>query len=183
MKKLISIIFVVFFAAAALSSANRFIVSFSGNYMTSSDSVYKKVYGSSEFYPEFKAGVRIVNNFYMWAGYGFLSAKGQTYPNLNLDAEAGKKYLSAGILYLGRGKATYRIDVGLLHVNWEEKALNRSNKGTAFGFRFGAAFVYNWSSVLFTEISSSYLLASDKIGDISLKLGGLTAGAGIGLRF
>jgi len=183
MKKLISIIFVLCFTVATLNSANRFLVSFTGNYMTSSDSVYKNVYGSSEFYPEFKAGVRIFNNFYVWGGFGFLSANGHTYPDLNLDAEAGKNYLSAGVMYQGKGKTTYRIDVGLLYVDWEETALNQSNNGSSMGFRCGVAFIYNWSPTLFTEISSAYLIASDKIGDIDLKLGGFVAGAGIGLRF
>ena len=171
------------FIAAALNGANRFMISFTGNYMTSSDSVYRKVYGSGEFYPEFKAGVRIFNNFYGWAGYGFLSAEGQTYPDLGLETKARKKYLSAGIGYQGMGKVTYRIDAGLLYVNWEEKTIDKLNKGSAIGFRFGAALVYNWTPTFFTEISSAYLIASDRIDYISLKLGGYIAGVGIGLRF
>jgi hypothetical protein len=183
MRKLISAISILLLIAAALSGANRFMISFTGNYMASSDPVYCKVYGSGEFYPEFKAGVKIFNNFYGWAGYGFLSAKGQTYPDLNLETEARKKYLSAGIGYQGNGKITYKIDAGLLYVNWEENAINKLNKGSAFGARFGVALVYNWTPIFFTEISSSYLLASDRIDDITLKLGGFIAGASIGLRF
>ncbi|MFC2155580.1 hypothetical protein ACFLRB_03695 [Acidobacteriota bacterium] len=183
MRKIMSAIFILMLIAAVLSGANRFLISFTGNYVTSSDSVYRKVYGSGEFCPEFRAGVRIFNNVYGWAGYGFLSSKGLTYPDLKLETEARKKYLSAGIGYQGKGKFTYRIDAGLLYVNWEEKAIDKLNKGTAFGFRFGAAAVYNWTATFFTEISSSYLIASDRIDDISLKLGGFIAGVGIGLRF
>jgi len=183
MRKTILTIFILLIIATVLNGANRFMISFSGNYMTSSDSVYRKVYGSGEFYPEFKAGVKIFNNVYGWAGYGFLSAKGQTYPDLNLETEARKKYLSAGIGYQGKGNVTYRIDAGLLYVNWEENALDRLNKGKAIGVRFGAAAVYNWTTSFFTEISSSYLFASDKIDDITLKLGGFTAGISIGMRF
>lgn len=183
MRKIISITFIIFFISTMLYSANNFFVSFTGNYMISSDSVYRNVYGSGEFYPEFKAGVKIFNNFYAWAGYGFLSAKGQTYPELGLNAEASKKFLSTGLVYRGKGKITFSIEAGLLSASWEENAMSRLNKGAAIGFRIGGGVIYNWSPIFFTEISSAYLLASDKIDDIKLKLGGFTAGAGIGFRF
>lgn len=183
MRKIISTIFIICFISTILFSANDFFVSFTGNYMIPSDSVYRNVYGSGEFYPEFKAGVRAFNNVYAWAGYGFLSAKGQTYPKLKLDAEASKKFLSAGLAYRGKGKITFGIEAGFFSVNWEEKTMSRLNKGAAIGFRIGGGVIYNWSPTFFTEISSAYLFASDKIEDVKFKIGGFTAGVGAGFRF
>lgn len=183
MRKITLIGVIILFVSINLYTANNFTVSFTGNYMRSSDSVYRQVYGSSEFYPEFKAGVKVFNNFYIWGGFGFLSSKGHTFPELNLDTKASKKYLSGGLGYSGNGKITFRIEAGLLHVTWKEEAMDIKNNGSAFGFRIGGGIVYNWNPTFFTEISSAYLIASDTVDDISLKLGGFIAGVGVGIRF
>ena len=72
----------------------------SGNVLLPADSGYKDIYGQSAFLPEIKAGMSLSGPFYLWAGYGPVSKKGETLV-LKAEAKSTQHFISAGAGYRG----------------------------------------------------------------------------------
>lgn len=76
----------------SIYSNEKFMISFSGNLLSPSDSNFKDIYGSLIFYPELNIGYKVYKNFYLWAGYGFLTKNGIT-PVLELETKSTQNYI------------------------------------------------------------------------------------------
>jgi hypothetical protein len=164
---------------------SKFFVSVTGHYRIPSEEKFDEVYGSGIFDPEIKAGYKFLRSFHVWTGYG-LSSKNGASPVLKEPAKWKQQFISIGLGYNKNLSLhfAYQVELGIFYVSYREKALGEEVSGSALGLlRIGGAGIYKISNRLFTEISLAYLLASDTLNDINIKLGGLKAGIGLGLRF
>lgn len=169
------------------------------NYMIPPERVLKDVYGSRLFTPELKVGYKFYRAFYIWGGFAFSTKKGKSinFPFSEDPSPAKWKqtFLSLGLGYSGDMsiKFGYKAEVGMFYVSFRDEMEpigergglvdTFSESGTTVGVRIGGAAIFKISDQLFTEVSLGYLYASDKINDISIQLGGLKAGIGLGIRF
>ena len=162
----------------------KLFISVSGNYRLPSGTVFKNVYGKFVFNPEIKAGYKMYRDVYIWSGFGFSSKNGELI-EINEPAKWEETFLFMGLGYYKNLSIVlgYRVDVGLCRVRYKEEVFGDRYTGTAWGERVDVAGILKLSDRLFTEISVGYLFASDTIENISIKLGGLKTGIGIGLRF
>lgn len=189
MKRTFLLVLVLMVFLVALGKGNgfagdRFMVSASANYMVPGDEDFKNFYGKGQFYPELKAGFKVSGRFYLWAGYGWFSAK-ETTPVLNLEAKANQQFLSAGVGYLFKisSKLDYKVEAGLFRVSYKEEALGDEVSDSAVGLRLNNGVTFYMNQGLFVEISLAFLTASDTIEDRSIKLGGFKTGIGLGVTF
>ncbi len=172
------------FASTAAASEKKGSVLLSASYFEYSDSRHKEVYSSRDIYPEIKAGLKAYRGFYVWGRYGFLTANGVT-PILKETTKINYHHVSIGGGYQGNfsGSLDYLVELGLLYVNYREKAMGEEASGSSVGFRLGGGVIFNISKVLFTEVSIGYMDAKDDVGDFTVKLGGIKAGIGFGIRY
>ncbi len=177
------IVIAVFLLAGITLGDNVFITGTS-NYLIPADKDFKDIYGKGLFYPEIKAGVKVFEGFYIWAGYGFLLAKGTT-NLLAEEAESNQNYISGGFGYEGRisDRVRYKVETGTFYVNYREEAMGLKVSGSTIGYRIDGGLDIDVLKNVFLEIGGGYLAASDSIEGISIKLGGFKAGVGFGVRF
>lgn len=166
----------------------KFFINVTGNQMVSADKNFDDIYGKSLFAPGIEIGYKIYRDFYIWGGYSFTSKNG-TIPVFEEQAKWKQTFLSFGLGYNGNLSTLlgYKIDIGMLLVNYREEAFEESLSENTFGMKIDGAGIIKISDRLFTEISVGYLFANDIINnedyEIKIKLGGLRAGIGLGLRF
>jgi len=184
MKKIIFVSLLIGILSVCGFSGDKFMISFTGNYLNSADEGYKEIYGNGMFYPELNMGYRVYKNFYLWAGYGFLSKNGTT-PVLKLETKSKQNYISFGAGYNGdfSNKFGYIVKLGVFNVNYKEKAMEEEVKDSAIGFRIDVGIIFNINKNIFTNLNIGYLYASDTIKKESIKIGGLKTGIGVGFRF
>jgi hypothetical protein len=188
MKKQLLIAGMILFIISTINAKDNILVSLNGNMLFPADSNYKSIYTDSIFYPELKLAVKLLNNFYLWAGYGLISESGQT-PTLQLETSSKQRFFSFGAGYDGHFSSSFgfRAELGGFSCSYEESALELEESGSAFGVRLDGAVLYFLNRSLTLELWVGYLMGNDKISlgpgeEISLKLGGLKMGAGIGVR-
>lgn len=180
MKK--TIIFItVLLVMSSISFAEKFIVSISANSLIPADSYFKDTYKNSILYPKLRAGVKAFRDFYIWGSYGFFSVEGKT-PNLQLDAKSTQNFISFGVGYLFSMSKAISLDaaIGGSYINYTEEAMGLEVSGSKLGFCVEGGISYNIGKHFFTRLSVDYLAASDTVEGVDIKLGGFTAGIGIG---
>ena len=160
----------------------RFMLSLSGNYLSPSDSGFKDIYGSSAFYPEIKAAVKVIKDIYVWGSYGFFSKNGET-PVLKIAAESTQNYLSFGVGHLFRLSEKLDLDIvlGAAHISYKEEAMGMEISGSRLGLCVKGGVIFHLTKNFFTTAHIGYLAASDTVNDVKIKLGGMTAGIGVGI--
>ena len=180
----ILILIVLFFAPTASGSEKKGLVLLSASYFGYSDSRHKEVYSSGNIYPEIKVGFKAYRDFYLWGSYGFLTADGVT-PVLEEATKINYHHMSIGGGYSGNfsERFDYLVELGLLYVKYREKAMGEELSGSSVGFRLDGCLILNINKVLFTVVTLGYLFAKDEVEDITLKLGGIKAGIGFGIRY
>jgi hypothetical protein len=184
MKKILSLVFGLCVVGCGLQADQKFSADIIGSILFPGDSGYRDVYGKSGFFPELKAGYALSENFYVWAGYGFLNKKGET-PVLKLEAKSSQHFLSLGAGYVGTltAKMGYKADVGLILVAYREEAMETSASGAALGFRADVGLTYALTGSIFAAAEVGYLYASDKVEGETVRPGGFKAGLGVGVKF
>lgn len=161
----------------------RLMVTGYANYLRPSDDGFRDIYGSRVSFFEVKAGFMLFRRVYLWGGYGAFSKEGKT-PVLGLDAESKQRLYSGGLGYMQRlfPRINWKIEAGVLKVNYEEQSLGVVLSDSAVGFRVDTGVFFRLGHLFIAEITVGYLSASDTIGDVSIKLGGLKTGVGLGIR-
>ncbi len=180
----ILILIVLFFAPTASGSEKKGLVLLSASYFGYSDSRHKEVYSSGNIYPEIKVGLKASRDFYVWGRYGYLTANGVT-PILKETTRINYHHMSIGGGYQGNISESlgYLVELGLLYAIYREKAMGEEVSWSSVGFRLGGGVIFNISKVFFTEASIGYMHAKDDVEDFTVKLGGIMAGIGLGIRF
>ena len=161
----------------------KFMVTVSGSMLFPADGGYKDVYGSSVFYPELKLAYKALNDFYVWAGYGLVSASGETV-ELKMAAKSSQHFISLGAGYNGSisPKLEYLVDLGAFYVGYKEEALAEEVDDSAVGFRADGSLIYRLGKNFFAGLTLGYLTASDNIMGIAVKLGGFQGGLVLGVK-
>jgi long-subunit fatty acid transport protein len=140
------------------------------------------------FFPELKLNYKIFDNISVWAGFGLMSASGET-PGLGEKAKSNQNIISFGVGYSGdfTPKLGYKVEAGAAYFSYKEEALELKVTGSAFGFSVDAGIVFNITDAFFAEVLAGFISANDTViveGEgVDIKLGGLKAGVGIGIRF
>ncbi|MCP5102293.1 MAG: hypothetical protein GY950_02890 [bacterium] len=162
----------------------RFFVKADLGYLLSNDEDYKAIYGNGSTFPQLKAGLRMARYLYIWAGYGSTSSDG-TIPAVNADSKAVQHFLSFGLRYNRNisKMLEYKIEASIVSVSYKEEALDLTLKESAGGFGVETGLVFAPGNRFFTELSAGYIQASDIVVEERVKLGGFTAGLGVGVRF
>ncbi|MCK4766253.1 MAG: hypothetical protein KAW12_28925 [Candidatus Aminicenantes bacterium] len=184
MKRGLLALFLVILFMAPVHMAG-FSISITGNYLSPADENFKTYYGNSIIFPELKLRHKIFAGISLWAGYATFSAAGTTGPVLQVETKSIQSYISFGLGYNGNlsPKLGYIIEVGGVSFKYKEEAMGEAVSDTAFGFRADLALTYKIVGPLFVELTVGYLSGSDTINGIDIKLGGMKAGAGLGVGF
>jgi len=156
----------------------------SGNYLLPAESRFKDIYGSGPIYPGITGGYKFTRNWYIWGGYSFFSKNGKS-AVLQKPSKWKQAYSSLGIGYYWDKtiRLAWRVGGSAMYVRFSEEAFGDKVTAETFGVGLEAAGIYKIGQHLFTEITLAYLYASNTVEEIEIKLGGLRAGIGLGLRF
>lgn len=162
----------------------RFFVKLNPTYIQPRDSNFKSLYGDRFFYPEVKVGLQFTENLSAWLRGGSISGEAEI-PFLQQTAGSTQSFFAFGLGYTIRISKRFHtdIDAGFVNIKFSEEAMNEFVRDSASGFRFDGALSYHVSKWLFTDVSVSYMSADKTIDDFTLKLGGLGAGIGVGVKF
>lgn len=185
MKKAICVIVLIgFLGVVSAGAAEKIQVRLSGSVLSPGDAGYKDIYGKTAFLPEFKAGLALSSPFYLWAGYGLVSKKGET-AVLKYEAESTQHFISGGAGYRSAisDKLEWMAEAGLLVAAYREKAMGVTVTGSALGVVAGAGLGWRLGEKLFLAAEAGYLFSSDKAEGKTIKPGGFKAGLGLGIRF
>ena len=87
---------IILIVSINLLASNRFSISIMVNYLIPADKNFKDIYGSGQIYPGVKLNLKIYKEFYLWGGFGFLAAKGETASQLMEEAKWKQLFLSLG---------------------------------------------------------------------------------------
>jgi tetratricopeptide (TPR) repeat protein len=161
----------------------RFFIKGNVDYLSPVDTGYKEVYGSGSLFIQVKAGFRLARNFYVWAGYGAISAKG-TIPELESSAKANQAFLLFGLKYTRdfSKKMGYKIEAAIASVKYKEEALEMEVTESTQGFSVETGLVFNLGKRFFSELSIGHLYATDVLPEKKVKIGGFMAGLGLGVK-
>lgn len=186
-QKGILILVVLFITASVLPGASgggkKMFVEIQGAFMLPSDGDFKDIYGSTVIYPRGKAGYKFGDHFYAFFGCGFFSITGET-PVLKEESKSKQKICQIGCGYEGdiSEQLQFRLEAGGANFSYDEEAFGETVDGSKFGIYLGGSLVYNISNTFFATFNLGYMGASDEVGGIDIKLGGVHTGIGIGFR-
>jgi opacity protein-like surface antigen len=154
------------------------------SYLGHADSGFREIYGSGGIQPGLRFEAVVWKDFSLYAAYGYFSKKGTT-PVLEEEAKTTQHFISVGPVWQRQlsEKLSWNIYAGLLVVVFREEALGETIKDNAVGLEVGGGIRYRLSAKLFLSPSVSYLLANDTVESTEVKLGGVKAGVGLGIRF
>ncbi len=163
----------------------RFFLSINGCYMVAAEGNFKEIYGKGIFFSGFKLGYRLYRAFYLWSGYQMASQKGNT-PLFAEPSKWRQGLVSLGVGYSGNLSILlgYRFEVSAVYAHYKEETFGETFSGNSVGIGLQVAGMIKLSPPFYTEVFFGYLIISDSLDEgLSLKLGGLKGGFGIGLRF
>lgn len=155
-----------------------------GGFLFPSDSEFKRTYGDYLIYPGIKFNIRVINGFYVFISYDFIYDIGIT-QGIEDDSKTTQHLTAFGINYQGRfnqGFGYYLLG-GVAYIFYKEDAMGDRISDSALGFNSEVGLTYNfgrnWQGLIF----AGYTWADDEIEGISIKLGGIKAGVGLGIDF
>jgi hypothetical protein len=188
MRKIKTIFVLILVTSIWLLPAGQLMVNVSANVLKPNDEGYRDTYGNSLFYPELKLGYKVMQDFYLWGGFGYLSVNGTTIGDLQLDSKSTQTILSLGIGYNGKlGKSLdYMLELGACSFNYKEEAMDMEISDSAIGFRVDGTLAYCLGKGFYAGLVLGYMTASDTIKfegvNYDIKLGGLKAGIVLGIK-
>lgn len=183
MKKIV-VLLVTALMTASLIAGDRFQASLAANLLFPVDSVYKEIYDSAVFFPELKLAYSFSGNFYAWAGYGRVSASGET-PLLKEPAASRQGFWAAGAGYRHALSADWRLfgELGLASIAFHEESLGMTISGSALGVVLNAGARRDLGARFFLLAQAGYAYGKKTVEDTPVKLGGAKVGIGAGVRF
>jgi len=184
MKKSIIVLMIILTTAILLPAQERVLISATGNLLLPNDGDFRDIYGDSQFMPEILADVNLFKGICLRLGYGFYSAEGVT-PELAFDCKTSQTALTAGVSYLGKISPRWHwsAGIGICRLGYTEEALDQEITGSAWGPSADAGIIAFIGRHFLARLNLGYAGAEDTVEDITVKLGGIKAGAGIGVRF
>jgi len=155
-----------------------------GNLLFPADENYADVYGSTVIFPGVQAGYFLSDTLMVWAGYGYLHRSGTT-PVLEENATSTQHLLKLGAGYKWgiSDNLGFTVQAGIFHVSYSEEALGEEVSDSAIGLTLEGSLNLAFSRTLFGLVFLGYDYATDEVNGTDIKLGGITAGAGLGIAF
>jgi len=206
MKRKLILILVIFLSSVFIPAQNV-ILSVSGNRISIADSEDKALYGGTGYFPEGKIALRFKGNFYLWGSLGFFSTrydwqewsnKGVVEADVQGENVLDKLIISGGLGYylgfmrkndisikfeIGACRITNAIELSKNMIETNEPVSVKEQKEAGFGIRGNVGVTYGIYKNLFAEVTGGYLLATDKVDNKRVKLGGLQVTMGLGIAF
>ncbi len=183
--KSISIIFMILVVAGSVYGSGNVFTGINFGVLFPSDSNYKEIYGNSAFFPELEIGLQIYKGIMIIGEYGSFTKTGKTIGELKLDIKSSQSLMSIGVAH--RVYSIKRLIIiaksGIAFINYKEEAMGESISGNKTGFMLGGDLVFNVSDKLYTKGAIKYRSAKDTINRMEIKLGGLSIGIGVGIKF
>ena len=198
---------VLLLASSVTLSAKSFTIVIGGNYLSIADEDFENNYGKKQYFPEGKLTLRFSGNLYLWGSYGWLrdqytwvewSNKGVPLADVDGKSVVNKTVIAGGlgfyVGYLKPAQFAIKMEAGIASIKDDventkvlmttNELLNQDDsKFSGIGYKASLGVTYGLFKNVFAELTLGYLHASDKVGDDTIKLGGLRASLGLGLQF
>ena len=172
-KKISFLLFFILGSAVTTGlSAEKIMLTVSGSYIFPADAGYKNVYGETLFVPEFKLGVRIIDQLYVY-GLFMTGSKDGTTPDLELTTHSRQQFFGGGLGYfpsVGRHLKVF-IGAGVANASYKEEAMELTISGNKIGLNLEAGIYYK-EKFLFSGIEAGYCQAKDNYEGVDFKIGG-----------
>ena len=181
MKKTIVALLLVLCAGPAFAG-DRLLLSVGWSLLRNADPFYRATYGRTVSLPEFAAAGRFYRNFYVLAGYGSVTKRAAV-PDLETEAVSRQGCLWAGLGYIAslRGPFKVKIEAGPADLIYREEGLGLTASGSKIGYQVQAGLLVTARS-LFAGMDVGYFGASETVGDLKIKLGGVRLTLSAGFR-
>jgi hypothetical protein len=162
-------------------------ISVQGNFLLTSDQGIKDTYGNGIIYPEirYNSGSLGYDEFYIWAGMGYISLKSDNSNAAAMD-QLTQYHFSLGCGYMKQLSTYWGINlrIGGIGVMFKDEVLNMDKTKLALGAIAAAALVFDWSNRFYNELEVGYSFITGKTDEgTSVKPGGLKVAIGIGIKF
>jgi opacity protein-like surface antigen len=184
---LLMVCFVGITTSYSHAEGGGFVLILKADYMIPADQYYKDAYGSSLLLPGIRMELDLgkKNDLFAWGQVSYAKKSGTSIGELALDIESTQIYGSAGVGYRVKAFGDSKLDLraGLVYASYKEDAFDEEKTGNTVGLEVGVGYKFYLSSTIFTDFAVSYITAQKKEDDITVKLGGLKTGLGIGFRF
>lgn len=163
--------------------ADTLMLTVSGGYLFPADSGYKEVYGRRVVVPEFKVGLRLFSDLYLYGSFFSFSKKGLT-PELKEPASSKQQFFGGGLAYfpyLNKHFKAY-LGAGVVAVTYSEEAMEMIVSGNKIGFSVEGG-LYLKEKYLLLGINGAYCSASASYEEVNFKIGGARASVLLGFIF
>ncbi|MDY0231025.1 MAG: hypothetical protein RBR88_00910, partial [Candidatus Saccharicenans sp.] len=162
---------VCFFGAPELR-ADKVMFSFSAGFLFPADSNYKEIYGQQVLGPEFKLGLRIVNDFYVYGSFFNFNKNGRT-PVLEEATSSKQQFIGGGLAYFPYLNRSWKlfIGAGVGSLSYKEEAMDLTVNGSKLGFLLEGG-IYFKEKFMFIGLNAGYCSASDTYEEVKFKIGG-----------
>lgn len=179
---LASAILVIAEEPAAPDSPGRLLVGLEGNLFLPADGRFADLYSSGGIHPGIYTGYRITGRIYIAAGYDYMFHRGETLnTRQNTEITQHTLKLSAGYRGLLSGRLYYRAEAGIFWGFYREEVLERIMEGSGFGVLAEGKLLYPLPWNLRAVVFLGYRYGTDSYEGMSLKLGGVRGGVGLGI--
>jgi len=164
-------------------AAETVMFSVSGGYLFPADSGYKEVYGRSFMVPEFKLGIKVIKDIYVYGNFLTFSRNGLT-PELQEPASSNQSLIGGGLAYFPYLTSHWKLLVaaGLVSFTYKEKAMEIEVSGNKIGFSLEAGLYLKEKFLLF-GLNAGYHSARDSYEGVDFKLGGARVSLSLGFVF
>jgi hypothetical protein len=162
----------------------KLFIAITGNYMIPAVENFSEIYSRGVISPEIIAGYIFYRDFYIWSGFSFFTKSGASLV-LKEPTQWKQRYFTLGFGYYKNAPIIFgwEIKAGAIFVNYSEEAFGVKVSGNTAGIRIDGSANYKLSDRWYGLFTVSYLLASDKVNDMKIKVGGIKTGIGLGFRF
>lgn len=162
----------------------KMFIAVTGNYMIPAVENFTEIYGRVVISPEINAGYKFYRDFYIWGGFSFFTKSGASLV-LKEPTQWKQRYFTLGLGYYKNMPLNFgwEIKAGAMFVNYSEEAFEEKVTANAPGIRIDVSANYKLSDHWYGLFTVSYLLVSDKVDDMDVKVGGIKTGIGLGFRF
>ncbi|HEK85144.1 MAG: hypothetical protein ACPLZD_00785 [Candidatus Saccharicenans sp.] len=163
--------------------AETVMFSVSGGYLFPSDSGYKEIYGHKVIIPEFKLGIRVFKEIYIYGSFYSFSKSGLT-PQLQEPASSKQQFFGGGLGYFPNLGKHWKLFLGaeVMAATYREEAMETIVSGHRTGFSVEGG-IYLKEKFMILGINGAYTSASGSYEGASFKLGGSRASVALGFVF
>ncbi len=163
--------------------ADRVMFSAGVGFLFPADSNYREIYGQQVLGPEFKLGVKIVSDFYVYGSFFNFNKKGRT--QILEEATSSKQQFIGGGLayfpYLNRNWKLF-IGAGVGSLSYKEEAMDLTVSGSKLGFLLEGG-IYFKERFMLIGLNAGYCSSSDTYEEVKFKIGGARTSLSLGFIF